>query len=165
MAVQSHVQAQSHTQALPLALRCARAAFHRSVQCPREDLAVARIIPANATRRLECVRTGRISFVSLRFIQIGRRLPVRVHTLRQRSDNRTKLIASRDLRITEVGGRQACGTSEIPAANFEMETTIFVLTGKNTCSHSVRRIGIATGTATATIGGMVIAAPSLMGHG
>src|SRR5882724_5980722 len=47
------------------------AAFHRSVQCPREDLAVARIIPANATRRLQCVRTGRISFVSLRFIEIG----------------------------------------------------------------------------------------------
>jgi len=53
----------------------------------------------------------------------------------------------------------------MPAANFEMETTIFDLTGKNTCSHEGRGIGIATGTATATIGGMAIAALSLMGHG
>ena len=67
--------------------------------------------------------------------------------------------------MTEIERRQACGTSEIPGINFEMEITIFVLTGKNTCSREVRGIGIATGTATATIGGMVIAALSLMGHG
>jgi hypothetical protein len=46
-----------------------------------------------------------------------------------------------------------------------MEITIFGLTGKNTSSHEVRGIGIATGIATATIGGMVTAAVSLMGHG
>jgi hypothetical protein len=46
-----------------------------------------------------------------------------------------------------------------------MEETTFVLTGKNTCSHSSREIGIATGTAEATIGGMVTAAVSLMEHG
>jgi hypothetical protein len=69
------------------------------------------------------------------------------------------------LRITEIERRQACGTSEIAVANFEMETIIFVLIGKNTCSHGVRQIGIVTGTATATIAGMVIAAPSLTAHG
>jgi hypothetical protein len=50
-------------------------------------------------------------------------------------------------------------------ANCEMETTISVATGRNTCSRSVRLIGIGIGTATAIIGGTVIAAASLMEHG
>ncbi len=88
-----------------------------------------------------------------------------VRTLLQRSTKLIALIVSHDLRITEIKPLPACGISEIPAANFGMETTIFVLTGKNTCSHSVRGIGTVTGTARETIGGMVIAAASLMGRG
>jgi len=120
---------------------------------------------------LECVRTGRISFVSLRFIQIGRRLPVRVHTLRQRSDNRIKAIVSRDLRIIEIQPPQACGTSEIPELSSGMETIsgtqtiIFVVTGRNTSSPVVRAIGIAIGTVTAIIGGMVTGAVSSTDRG
>jgi hypothetical protein len=47
----------------------------------------------------------------------------------------------------------------------EMETTICVVTGKNTFSLTAQGIGIATGTVTVTIGGMVTGVPSLMGHG
>jgi hypothetical protein len=46
-----------------------------------------------------------------------------------------------------------------------METIICVVTGKNTFSHSAQEIGIATGTATAAIGGTVTDAASLMDRG
>ena len=47
----------------------------------------------------------------------------------------------------------------------EMETIICGVTGKNTFSVTSQAVGIATGTATATIGGMAINAPSLMDRG
>jgi len=47
----------------------------------------------------------------------------------------------------------------------EMEIIACVVTGKNTFSLSAQGIGIATGTVTVTIGGMVTDAPSLMEHG
>jgi hypothetical protein len=47
----------------------------------------------------------------------------------------------------------------------EIETIICVVTGKNTFSLTAQGIGIAIGTAIATIGGMVTNAPSLMGRG
>ena len=47
----------------------------------------------------------------------------------------------------------------------EMETTICGETGKNTFPLTAQGIGIATGTAIATIGGMVTDAPSLMDRG
>jgi len=47
----------------------------------------------------------------------------------------------------------------------EMETIIFVVAGKNTFSRSTRGIGIATGTVTGIIGGMVTDAASLMDRG
>ena len=47
----------------------------------------------------------------------------------------------------------------------EMETTICAVTGKNTFSLTAQGIGIVTGTATATIGGMITDAPSLMDRG
>ena len=47
----------------------------------------------------------------------------------------------------------------------EMETIICVVTGKNTFTHTAQGIGIATGTAIATIGGMVTDAPSSMERG
>jgi hypothetical protein len=46
-----------------------------------------------------------------------------------------------------------------------MGTIIFVVTGKNTFSGSAQEIGIATGTVTVTIGGMVTGAASLMDRG
>jgi len=46
-----------------------------------------------------------------------------------------------------------------------METIIYGATGKNTFSLANQGIGIATGTATASIGGMVTDAPSLMDRG
>jgi hypothetical protein len=46
-----------------------------------------------------------------------------------------------------------------------METTICGATGRNTFSLTNQGIGIAIGTATATIRGMVINAPSLMDRG
>ena len=54
-----------------------------------------------------------------------------------------------------------CGTQTIS----EMETIICGVTGKNTFSLTTQGIGIATGTATATIGGMATNAPSLMDRG
>jgi hypothetical protein len=47
----------------------------------------------------------------------------------------------------------------------EMETTICAVTGKNTFSVTAQGIGIATGTAIATIGGMATNARSLMDRG
>jgi len=54
-----------------------------------------------------------------------------------------------------------CGTQTIS----EMETIICGVTGKNTFSLTNQGIGIATGTVTATIRGMVTNAPSLMERG
>jgi hypothetical protein len=47
----------------------------------------------------------------------------------------------------------------------EIETIICGVTGKNTFSLTAQGIGIATGTAIATTGGMVTDAPSLMDRG
>ena len=47
----------------------------------------------------------------------------------------------------------------------EMEIIISVMTGKNTFSLTNQGIGIATGTATATTGGMATNAPSSMDRG
>jgi hypothetical protein len=60
-----------------------------------------------------------------------------------------------------------CGTQTICDTKImsEMETTICVVTGKNTFSITAQGIGIATGIATATIGGMATNAPSLMDRG
>ena len=64
-----------------------------------------------------------------------------------------------------------CGTSQIPEIGFgaetisEMETIIFVVTGKDMSSRASRAIGIATGTIIATIGGMATGAASLMDRG
>src|SRR5207249_12212815 len=118
-----------------------------------------------AIRHLECVRTGRLGFASLRFIQIGERLPARVHSLRQRSDNLIKVNVSSGLRITEIQLSQACGTSEIPEVTSGVATIIFVVTGKNRCSRSVPEIGIAIGTIIATIGGMATGAASSTDRG
>ena len=46
-----------------------------------------------------------------------------------------------------------------------MERIICAVTGKNTFSLSAQGVGIAIGTATAIIGGMVTNAPSLMDRG
>jgi hypothetical protein len=54
-----------------------------------------------------------------------------------------------------------CGTRTIT----EMEILICVVTGKDTFSLTAQGIGIAIGTAIATIGGMVTDAPSLMERG
>ena len=54
-----------------------------------------------------------------------------------------------------------CGTQTIS----EIETIICGVTGKNTFSLTAQGIGIATGTAIATIGGMATNAPSLMDRG
>ena len=60
-----------------------------------------------------------------------------------------------------------CGTQTIAGTETisEMETVICGVTGKNTFSLTAQEIGIATGTATATIGGMATNAPSLMDRG
>ena len=54
-----------------------------------------------------------------------------------------------------------CGTRTIS----EIETIICGVTGKNTFSLTAQGVGIAIGTATATIRGMVTDAPSLADHG
>ena len=134
-------------------------------------MAVDHFTQASAIPHLECIRTGRLCFASLRSIVIGRRLRARVHSLRQPSDNLIKVIVSRDLRATEINAPQASGTSEIPEASSgmetisEMETIIFVLTGETTSSPSVRRTGIVIGTATAIIGGMGTDVTSLTARG
>jgi hypothetical protein len=62
---------------------------------------------------------------------------------------------------TIYGTQTICGTQTIS----EIETIICGVTGKNTFSLTAQGIGIAIGTAIATIGGMVTNAPSLMGRG
>ena len=62
---------------------------------------------------------------------------------------------------TILGIQTIAGTETISG----METTICAVTGKNTFSLTNQGIGIATGTATATTGGMVTNAPSSMDRG
>ena len=65
-----------------------------------------------------------------------------------------------EMEIT-CGTQAICGMGRIS----EMETIIYGETGKNTFSLTNQGIGIVTGTATATIGGMATNAPSSMGRG
>jgi hypothetical protein len=58
-----------------------------------------------------------------------------------------------------------CGTQTICGIISEMETIICGVTGKNMFSLTALGVGIATGTAIATIGGMATNAPSLMDRG
>src|SRR5207244_7867257 len=129
--------------------------------------AVDRFIQASALPRLGCVRhhRPRTGGLSIR-VKVRSRVPV--HTRWQLSRN---AIVSRHSRIAETQLSHACGTSETPECSSGMETIygtqtiICGATGKNTFSLTNQGIGIATGTATATIGGMVTNAPSLMDRG
>ena len=79
--------------------------------------------------------------------------------------------------MAEIQLSRACGTSETAERSSgmetiygtqtisEMEITNCAVTGKNTFSLTTQGIRIATGTATATIGGMATNAPSLMDRG
>jgi hypothetical protein len=170
-------EAQLHTPPRPLTRRRAPAAFHPSIRCRRARTAVEHFTPANAIRLSQCVRRDLAGFATLLLIEAACRLPARVHSLRQASDNLVKLVVSRGLRITEIWPPQAYGTSETPEPSSgteiisgmlticEMETIIFALTGKNTFSLRAQGIGIGTGTVTTTIGGMVTDAASLMDRG
>ena len=68
---------------------------------------------------------------------------------------------------TIFGTQTTCGMEIIyeTQTTSEMETIICGVTGKNTLPVTAQGIGIATGTATATIGGMAINAPLLMDRG
>src|SRR2546421_12850016 len=166
-------------------LRCGPAVFHRSARRRCGHTAIDRLIPGNAIPRLACVRHCRLRTGSLS-IQIEVRSRARVHTPWQLSRN---AIESRHSRIAEIQLSHACGTSETPECSSgmekiygtqtifgmetiygtetisEMETIICGATGKNTFSLTNQGIGIATGTATATIGGMATNALSLMDRG
>ena len=166
--------------------RCGPAVSHPSIGRPRERTAVDHFTRGNATRRLECVRYHRPRTGGLTFLRVEVRSRVRVHTRWQLS---RKAIVLRHSRITEIQLSQARGTSETPECSSAMETIsgmqtifemqaifgmetisemgtiIFVVTGKNTFSGSAQGIGIATGTVTATIGGMVTDAASLTDRG
>jgi hypothetical protein len=175
------MEAQLHTVRRLPTRRCAPAVFHPSIGRPRERTAVDRFIQANAIPRLECVRHHHLRTGGLTFLRVEVRSRVRVHTPWQRS---RKAIVSRHSRITETQLSQTCGTSETPECGSGMEiicemqtifrmetisetggTIIFVAAGKNTFSRSAQGIGIATGTVTATIGGMVTVAASSMDRG
>ena len=174
------MEAQLHTVRRLLTRRCGPAVFHRSIGRPRERTAVDQFTRGNATRPLECVRHHRLRTGGLTFLRVEVRSRVRVHTPWQRS---RKAIVSRHSRITETQQSQPCGTGEMAEASSametisemqtifgmetisEMETIIFVVTGKNTFSRTAQGIGIATGTVTVTIGGMVTDAASLTDRG
>ncbi|MFL6499400.1 MAG: hypothetical protein ACJ8LL_01625 [Candidatus Udaeobacter sp.] len=68
---------------------------------------------------------------------------------------------------TIFGTQTICGMETIYGTQTVSEMGIIIcgVTGKNTFSLTAQGIGIATGTVTATIGGMVIDAPSLMNRG
>jgi hypothetical protein len=68
---------------------------------------------------------------------------------------------------TISGTETICGMETVrgPPTISGMERTICVVTGKNMFSLTAQGIGIATGTAIATTGGMVTNAPSLMDRG
>ena len=180
-------EAQLHAVPRPFTLRCGPAVFHLfarrrcgpavshpSIGRPRERTAVDRFTRGNATRRLECVRHHRPRTGGLTFLRVEVRSRVRVHTRWQRS---RRAIVLRHSRITEIQLSQARGTSETLECSsametisemqtiFEMGTIIFVVTGKNTFSRGAQGIGIATGTVTVTIGGMVTDAASLTDRG
>ena len=166
-------------------LLCGPAVVHRSAQRRCGHTAVDRLIQANALPRLGCVRHHRPRTGGLP-IRVEVRLRVRVHTRWQLSRN---AIMSRHSRIAEIQLSHACGTSETPELSSgmeaicgtrtifemqtiagtetisEMETTNCDVTGTNTFSLTNQGIGIATGTAIATIGGMATNAPSLMDRG
>ena len=160
--------------------RCGPAVSHHSIGRPRERTAVDQFIQANAIHRLECVRHHHLRTGGLTFLRVEVRSRVRVHTRWQLS---RKAIVSRHSRITEIELSQTCGTSETPGPSsgtetisemqtifgmqtiVGMETIIFVPAGKKTFSDSAQGIGIATGTVTVTIGGMVTDAASLMDRG
>ena len=167
-------EAQLHTVHRLLTRRCGPAVSHPSIGRPRERTAVDQFTRGNAIHRLECVRHHRPRTGGLTFLRVEVRSRVRVHTRWQVS---RKAIVSRHSRITEIQLSQARGTSETPECSsgmetisemqtiFGMETIIFVPAGKKTFSDSAQGIGIATGTVTATIGGMVTDAASLMARG
>ena len=166
-------------------LRCGPAVFHRSARRRCGHKAVDRFIQANALPRLGCVRHHRPRTRGLS-IRVEVRSLVPVHTRWQLSRN---AIVSCHSRIAETQLSHACGTSEIPELSSgmetisgtqtifgmqtiagmetisEMETTNCAVTGKNTFSLTNQGIGIATGTATATTGGMATNAPSLTDRG
>jgi hypothetical protein len=175
------MEAQLHTVRRLLARRCGPAVFHLFTRRRCDHTAIDPFIQANATRRLECVRRHRLRTGGLTFLRVEVRSRVRVHTRWQRS---RKAIVSRHSRIAETQLSQTCGTSETPECSSGMETIsemqtifgmetisetagtiIFVAAGKNTFSRSAQGIGIATGTVTATIGGMVTDAASSMDRG
>ena len=167
-------EAALHVVLRPFALRCGPVVFHPSTRRRCEHTAVDRCIQANAIPRLERVRHHHLRTGGLTFIRIEVRSRGRVHTRWQLS---RKAIVSRHSRITEIELSQTCGTSETPGPSSgtetisemqtisEMETIIFVPAGKKTFSDSAQGIGIATGTVTAIIGGMVTDAASLMDRG
>jgi len=158
----------------PFTLRCEPAVFHPSTRRRCEHTAVDRFIRANAIPRLECVRHHRLRTGGLTCIRIEVRSRVRVHSRRQLSG---QAIVSRHSLIAEMQLSQTCGTSETQELSSGMETIsetqtisetgtiIFAVTGKNTFSRTAQGIGIATGTVTVTIGGMVTDAASLTDRG
>ena len=166
-------EAQLHTVHRLLTRRCGPAVSHPSIVRPRERTAVDQFTRGNATHRLECVRHHRPRTGGLS-IRVEVRSLVPVHTRWQLSRN---AIASRHSRLAEIQLSQACGTRETPERSSgmeticgtqtisEIETIICIVTGKNTFSLTAQGIGIATGTAIATTGGMVTNAPSLMERG
>jgi len=168
------MEAQLHTVRRLLTRQCGPAVSHPSIGRPRERTAVDQFTRGNATRRLECVHHHHPRTGGLTLIRIEVRSRVRARTPWQPS---RKAIVSRHSRIIETQLSQTCGTSETlgPSSGtgtisemqtiFGMGTIIFVLIGTNTFSRSAQGIGIATGTVTATIGGMVTDAASLMDRG
>ena len=174
------MEAQLHAVRRLLTRRCGPAVCHPSIVRPRERTAVDRFIQANAIPRLECVRRHHLRTGGLTFLRVEVRSRARAHIRWQAS---RKAIVSRDSRIAEIKRPQTSGTGGIPEASsameiifgmeiisemqtiFGMETIIFVPAGKKTFSDSAQGIGIATGTVTVTIGGMVTDAASLMDRG
>ena len=166
------MEARWHTAVHP-PLTCQRESVvsHPSVRRRCERTVPDRLSRANVIRRLERVRRVPSRSVSLVQSQTDRQLPVQVHSALQIL---ITAIGLRDLRITEIQWPHVCGTSEMAEANnfamatmfgmetiCGMETIIFAGTGENTYSRSIPVIGIAIGTDTAIIGGMVIGAASL----
>ena len=174
-----------HAVPRPFTLRCGPAVFHRSARRRCGHMAADRFIQANAIPRLACVRhhpspTGGLPIP----VEVHSRVPV--HTRSHLSRNAS---VSPHSRIAEIQLSHAGGTSETPEPTSgmgtiygtqticgmetmcgtqtmsEMETIICGVTGKNTFSLTAQGIGSATGTAIATIGGMVTDAPSLMDRG
>ena len=174
------MEAQLHTVRRLLTRRRGPAVSHPSIGRQCEHTAVDQLIQANAIPRLERVRHHRLRTGGLTLIRVEVRSRIRART---RSQLSRKAIVSRHSRIAETQLSQTCGTSETPEHSSgmetiyemqtifgtetisEMRTIIFVLAGKNRFSRSAQGIGIATGTVTATTGGMVTDAASLTDRG